>query len=289
MEDVNDDALIRLHEILYSTRGKNTRKAVLSWRPGSAESVAKRDQIFRGLSSPTETLGTVLKEICVMLGLGIGSDRNVIVEDIVEFLTKPVRTPPAALFDTIPKRGRKPGSKNRPKEEVLAAASASPKTGRPGRKKGSKNNPEYQSEYLAGTRRRPGRPKKYNEDRAFLRFVYSEFPGVIRAWTKLQLSEKFAFDSVIVAEDDVMGNDEDVTPPAVEDDEEFSEVESPIVDEIHPIDEEGTEADVPPNSAIRLLPSKPRGRPLTRHVVQPLVDEPRRGIPPKRRGRPRRA
>jgi len=284
LEEVSDDddALIRLHEILFASAGTRSsrKRSVGSWRPGSTESVAKRDSISRSLS---ESLGSVLKEICVILGIEIPASREEIVNDIMNFLITPRRGSPIPQIvhaidglDMPRKRGRKPGSKNQPRPLTTAESVSK---GKPGRKKGGKNKPDYQAEYLAGTRRRPGRPKKFNEDRAFLQFVYREFPGVIRSWTKLSSDEKLVYSEMGDAYMAGVDIEEDLQQPNSQEEEDGTDTE---MTSLPPQVTDDTADVLPPDFAD-----------IATETPAPSISSPvkrGRGRPPKKtRGRPRKS
>ena len=85
--DDDDEALVRLHEILYGHSGvKSSRKLkILKW--GGALDDGMKSRIKAAISMTT--LGTVLKEICVLLGIDIGENRDKIESDIYHFLISP--------------------------------------------------------------------------------------------------------------------------------------------------------------------------------------------------------
>ena len=190
----DDEALTRLHYILFGNNGsRSSRKRQIGlWRPGSSESDIKRPQIKREI---VETLGTVLKEICVILGAEIGSSRSENEEIILRALTE--KPGPVASSPSPPKQ--KPGLSIAPgsikAEPTVGSPQIETEKKLPGRKKGGKNNPTYQAEYEAGTRRRPGRPRQIDEHRALVEFLRRNHPSVITEWEETEPWVKEMYDS----------------------------------------------------------------------------------------------
>jgi len=84
----DDDALIRLHEIMFGVTGSRSvrKKNVLAWSSREVEDSPKKIETLRAAISGTPLL-TVLKEICVMLDLNVPMGRPAIEAAIFEFLS----------------------------------------------------------------------------------------------------------------------------------------------------------------------------------------------------------
>ena len=168
-----DEALTRLHYILYGNSGSSSsrKRQICLWRPGSSESRIKKSQIKAALE---ESLGTVLKEICVMLKIDIGATRLDNEQNILR-----------ALIEAPVVEKRKP-------KIVVAPPPVIRKS--PGRRKGGKNDPKYAAEYAAGTRRRPGRPRILNDSSALHEFLKRNYPQIFREWENLETWVKEKYD-----------------------------------------------------------------------------------------------
>ena len=85
-----DDALIRLHEILFGMPGSKSmrKKNVLGW--SFSESQRRSDAIKVAICATPEL--TVLKEICVMLDIDLPAGRPAIEASLFDFLTNLVPT-----------------------------------------------------------------------------------------------------------------------------------------------------------------------------------------------------
>ena len=181
----DDDALIRLHEILFGVPGSKSirKKNVLSWSSKEIEESPKRVESIRAALSATPLL-TVLKEICVMLDLNVPMGRAAIEAAIFDFLIhvphgKEAASPPAVKKAPAvqPKEENVPADE--PMEEPTQPPSADEsddmedvpppvvvkkRVKRGGRKKGSRNKTPEEKEALRlaklmRPRGKPGRKK----------------------------------------------------------------------------------------------------------------------------------
>jgi hypothetical protein len=184
--DDDDEALTRLHFILFGNGGSrsNRKRQIGLWRPGSSECQIKKPQIQRELG---ETLGSVLKEICVILGLEIGLDRAQNEDNILRVLT-------LSGFD---KKNKSPRQVDFEKSTQSAP---------------TKPNDELSSH----PRRRQGRPRKYNANRALVQFLKRRHPLVFSEWEQM--------DTVIKETFDVDTGNEDVRDISMKDDTRPHEV-----------------------------------------------------------------
>jgi hypothetical protein len=187
----DDDALIRLHEILFSSAGsKTTRKRhILEWATSERSMTARQiSQIKTGISE-TPIL-TVLKEICVMLDANVPAGRPNIEQAILRVLVQSdetipniqnpalprytSRSAPAEITFEIPSEpivpqesesGSSPSSSSSQSTvEESARLSNKPRGRKGGRKKGSRNKTPEQREadrqaWLMRPKGRPGRKK----------------------------------------------------------------------------------------------------------------------------------
>lgn len=198
-----DDALIRLHEILFSNPGtKGTRKRkILDW----SGSKGRHAEL---LAAITETpVYTVVKEICVMLEVEIGDSRPATQAALAQFLAAPTPTRLSAKEEDLTEdeteaaspttstastyRGRKKGTRNRTKEEIEQARLEKLTRPRkpPGRKKGGRNNPNLPKKEIDPEKGR-GRPRNFNEQRAFGFFIEKNFPNIFSQWREMTDEEK---------------------------------------------------------------------------------------------------
>jgi hypothetical protein len=159
----DDEALIRLHFILFGNGGSRSsrKRQVGLWRPGSSECDIKKPQIQRELS---ETLGTVLKEICLILRLDIGIDRASNEASILQVLTAEKISPKKNLTSTSSRK------------QVETNQASTPHV------------------------RRQGRPRKYNEDRALVQFLKRKHPLVFSEWEEMDMVLKETFDAAVSPE-----------------------------------------------------------------------------------------
>jgi hypothetical protein len=182
-----DDALVRLHEILYGNSGSRSvrKRNVLSWTSKIGD---KRHQAMRAAISETPTL-TVLKEICVMLDINVPTGRPAIEAAIYDFLlnipggvietveeSKTQESPvsweqsPVPSFPPTPSSIETEVEEERPiekesveetkKDETEVVAPVRKRVKRGGRRKGSRNKTpeEREAERLARLSKPKGKP-----------------------------------------------------------------------------------------------------------------------------------
>lgn len=210
----DDDALCRLHEILFGSSGvKTTRKSrIANWKIGRIANIAKS-------VSETELL-TILKEICAILDLDIPQGRPNVERTITEFLSGSLKnsseSSPIETNQVKTKRGRKLGGRNRPKHVIEAERAAKikklykrrtrmvsksiekgPETkvvesikADLGKAEAQKTEPATTGKIKTGKR---GRPRKYREPEAFRQYVRSMYPEALRAWESMTGSQRANF------------------------------------------------------------------------------------------------
>ena len=170
----DDDALCRLHEILYGTSGvRSTRKLkIRKWNGISSEGKLIKLSVDLAVTS---TL-SILKEIAVLLGLEIKETRTEIEDTISNFLANPV-----GKISGL-RRGRKFGSRNRSAAEIHKARTA------PAEKTKHKKNAVDVP--VKGNR---GRPRKFNPVLAFTYFIKQRHPELVDEWSTMSESDQQRF------------------------------------------------------------------------------------------------
>ena len=186
--DDEDDVLVQLHSILFGYAGYATsrKRNVLQWRGVDTEH--EREKLAAEVA--TTSIYTILKEMCVILGLDIGDSRPVVEDTIVGFLCQPGAVDSEYVMRST-RRGRKPGGRNRTREEVEAERQA--KATMPPAKRGRK--PKNQKAIVAEEEMTPrtglrGRPRKFNELTAFKAFVKDRTPDLLSAWQAMTEAQR---------------------------------------------------------------------------------------------------
>jgi hypothetical protein len=192
----DDDALIRLHEILYGNAGpRSTRKrSIRQWKGVKTE--AKKDQIAVDVAV-TSTF-SVLKEICDILSLPIGDTRSQVENTISDFLVNPRATKDVDVPEVEPtvqhvlrKRGRKFGSKNKTPAQKEAERLA--KLNQPRKRRGRARKVVLSSNKAEGEEKYRGRPRHFKEESAFLFFIQKVYPDIFKEWLGKSDVEKRKF------------------------------------------------------------------------------------------------
>ena len=184
----DDDALIRLHEILFASAGAKTtrKKHVLEWSTSASAMTSRQIEQIKTAISETPIL-TVLKEICVMLDANVPTGRPNIEQTILRVLVQsdepPAKLPTAALPRYTTQSApaeisiEEPADPEPAKEEEASSSPSSssssqstaedtsqmsnkPRGRKGGRKKGSRNKTpeEREADRLAWLQRPKGRP-----------------------------------------------------------------------------------------------------------------------------------
>lgn len=167
-----DDALCRLHEILFGNSGlKSTRKSrILNWK------ISRSDNLVKAVRE-TE-ISTILKEICAILHLDIPDGRPNVERSIIEFLSGTGKKYMLTSSDNndqveviISKKvGRKLGGKNRPKHVIEAERAA--RMTRPYRRRARTVSKPIEKEHSPVKKR--GRKKRQDTDLATVKEMVEE-------------------------------------------------------------------------------------------------------------------
>ena len=190
--DDDDDALIRLHEILYGNAGpRSTRKrSIRQWKGAKSES--KKDQIAVDVAV-TSTF-SVLKEICEILSLPIGETRTQVENAISSFLANPTvvtENVSVEVGHVLRKRGRKFGSKNKTPAQKEAERLA--KLSQPKKRRGRARKVIPSTTVTMTEEKYRGRPRHFKEESAFLFFIQKIYPEIFGEWLAKSDVEKRKF------------------------------------------------------------------------------------------------